>query len=107
MNVDPKCSWALRNLQLFPVEINKAPYEILLRVPGIGKKSALKIVRARRLGSLSSDDLKQFRVVLKRARYFITCKGKYYGDVPFNSENIRNSIADNKSQSPYEQLRMF
>jgi len=107
MNVDPKCSWALRNLQLFPVEINKAPYEILLRVPGIGKKSALKIVRARRLGSLSYDDLKQFRVVLKRARYFITCKGKYYGDVPFNSENIRNSIADNKSQSPYEQLRMF
>jgi len=108
MDVDPKCSWALRNLHLFPVEVNKAPYEMLLRVPGIGVKSALKIVRARRLGSLSYDDLKQFRVVLKRAKYFITCRGKYYGDTGFNSESIRVSIADNKKEDlPYEQLRMF
>jgi len=111
MDVDPKCGWALRNLHLFPVEVNKAPYEMLLRVPGIGVKSALKIVRARRLGSLSYDDLKQFRVVLKRAKYFITCRGKYYGDTGFNSESIRLSIADNaagkKEDPPYEQLRMF
>lgn len=107
IEVDPKTDWALRNLQLFPVEINRAPYEMLIRVPGIGVKSALKIVRARRLGSLSYDDLKQFRVVLKRARYFITCRGKYYGDVPFRSESIRSSLVDRKEDLPYEQLSMF
>ncbi|NLX77822.1 MAG: putative DNA modification/repair radical SAM protein [Clostridiaceae bacterium] len=107
IDVDPKCGWALRNLHLFPVEVNKAPYEMLLRVPGIGNKTALKIVRARRLSSLSYDDLKQFRVVLKRARYFITCRGKYYGDVPFSAESIRNTIAGKEERLPYEQLRMF
>lgn len=107
MDVDPKCEWALRNLHLFPVEINKAPYEMLLRVPGIGVKSALKIVRARRLGSLSYEDLKQFRVVLRRAKYFITCRGKYFGNAPFYSESIRDFITDKKNDLPYEQLRMF
>ena len=107
LDVDPKCSWALRNLHLFPVEINTAPYEMLLRVPGIGVKSALKIVRARKLGSISFEDLKQFRVVLKRAKYFITCKGKYYGNVSFSSESIRKFIADGEEAPKYEQLRMF
>ncbi|WP_041746610.1 putative DNA modification/repair radical SAM protein [Thermoclostridium stercorarium] len=107
LDVDPKCGWALRNLHLFPVEINKAPYEMLLRVPGIGVKSALKIVKARRLGSISYDDLKRFRVVLKRAKYFITCKGKYYGNVPFKSESIRNSLVETEDTVLYEQLRMF
>jgi len=107
MDVDPKCDWALRNIHLFTVEINKAPYEMLLRVPGIGVTSALKIVKARRLGSLSYDHLKQFRVVLKRARYFITCRGKYYGDVPVESDRIRPLIAEKKNPLPYEQLRLF
>jgi len=107
LDVDPKCSWALRNLHLFPVEINAAPYEMLLRVPGIGVKTAMKIVKARRLGSISYEDLKRFRVVLKRAKYFITCRGKYYGNVPFSSESIRVSVADGEDVPLYEQLRMF
>ena len=74
--LDPKCDWALRHLDLFPVEIMRADYQTLLRVPGIGYKSAQRIVRARRLGSLDYESLKKMGVVLKRAIYFITCKGK-------------------------------
>lgn len=107
MEIDPKCDWALRHLELFPVEINKAPYEMLLRVPGIGVKSALKIVRARRLGSLSYDNLKQFRVVLKRARYFITCRGKYYGNAPFESDAIKKYLTEQENDLPYVQVSMF
>lgn len=74
--VDPKASWALRNIGRFPLEINKAPYEELLRVPGIGVKAAKKIIRARRFHRLGFDDLKVLRVSLKRAGWFITCNGK-------------------------------
>lgn len=74
--LDPKCQWALNHLEFFPVEINKAPEEMLLRVPGIGVKSAKKILKARRLGSLSFEDLKKMNVTLKRAVYFITCSGR-------------------------------
>lgn len=74
--LDPKCDWALRHLELFPVEVNSAPYEMLLRVPGIGVKSAKRIVAARRLGSLTFEHLKKAGVVLKRALYFICCNGK-------------------------------
>ena len=73
---DPKCDWALRHLEEFPVEINRASYQTLLRVPGIGVKSAQRIVKARRLGSLDFPDLKRIGVVLKRALYFITCRGR-------------------------------
>ncbi|MCL2568693.1 MAG: putative DNA modification/repair radical SAM protein [Oscillospiraceae bacterium] len=74
--IDPKCNWALNHYDQFPVEVNKAPYEVLLRIPGVGVKSAQKIVRARRMGSLDFVDLKKLGVVLKRAQYFITCRGK-------------------------------
>ncbi|MBQ8781558.1 MAG: putative DNA modification/repair radical SAM protein [Oscillospiraceae bacterium] len=74
--LDPKCNWALHHPELFPVEINKAPYEMLLRVPGIGVKSAQRIIIARRQTSLDYSDLKKLGVVLKRANYFILCKGK-------------------------------
>lgn len=70
--LDPKCDWALRHLEVFPVEINTADYRTLLRVPGIGVYSARKIVGARRFGQLNFEDLKKMRVVLKRALYFIT-----------------------------------
>ncbi len=103
-DVDPKCDWALRHLDQFPVEINRAPYEMLLRIPGIGVQSAQKIVKARRIGSLSYEHLKQFRVVLKRARYFITCQGKYYGNAPFESDSIRRYLVDKKLDSPYVQM---
>lgn len=107
MDVDPKCDWALRHLDQFPVEINRAPYEMLLRIPGIGVQSALKIVKARRIGSLSYEHLKQFRVVLKRARYFITCQGKYYGDAPFESTSIRRYLVEKPIESPYVQMSLF
>ncbi len=74
--LDPKCNWALHHLDRFPVEVNRADRELLLRVPGIGVKSADRILTARRTGALSFEDLKKIGVVLKRAMYFITCKGR-------------------------------
>ncbi len=71
--VDPKCSWALRHLDFFPVEVNRADYEALLRVPGIGVTSARRILTARRVGPLTFSGLKTLGVVLKRAQYFLTC----------------------------------
>ena len=75
-HIDPKCEWALRHLEQFPIEVHTADYASLLRVPGIGNKSALRIVKSRKSGSLSFESLKKMGVVLKRAQYFITCKGK-------------------------------
>jgi putative DNA modification/repair radical SAM protein len=74
--IDPKCNWALKHPEMFPVEVNRAPREMLLRVPGIGVKSAWRILAARRTGSLDAVGLKRLGVVLKRAQYFITCNGK-------------------------------
>ena len=74
--VDPKCSWALRHLDFFPVEVNRADYETLLRVPGIGVRSARRILTARRVGPLTFSGLKTLGVVLKRAQYFLTCSGR-------------------------------
>ena len=73
LEIDPKLSWALRNPQAFPVDINRADYEMILRVPGIGVKSAQLIVSSRKFGRLTSDNLKKMGVVMKRAKYFITC----------------------------------
>jgi putative DNA modification/repair radical SAM protein len=78
-DMDPKIGWALRHMELFPVEINKAPPELLLRIPGVGTVSALRIARQRRIAAVKYDDLKKIGVVLKRARFFLTCSGKYYG----------------------------
>ena len=77
--VDPKSHWALRHPECFPLEINTAPYEMILRVPGIGVKSAWKIVQARKIATLRYEDLQKMKVVLRRAAHFITCNGKYYG----------------------------
>lgn len=73
--LDPKCNWAVHNLHLFPVDINYCSYEMLLRVPGIGVKSAMRIRVARRNGTLDMGDLRRIGVVLKRAQYFIVCRG--------------------------------
>ena len=77
---DPKCAWALRNLDKFPVEVNTAPVELLVRVPGIGIKSAYRIREARKFNKLDFDTLKKMRVVLKRAKHFITASGKFCGE---------------------------
>ena len=76
LRLDPKCGWALRHMEYFPVEVNRAEYETLLRVPGIGVRSARRILTARREGSLDFDGLKKLGVVLKRAQYFVTCRGR-------------------------------
>jgi len=76
---DPKAAWALRNPQLFPVEVNSADREALLRVPGIGLVGANRIIAARREGRLSLDSLKKIGVSTKRSRHFITCGGKFSG----------------------------
>ena len=74
LEIDPKLSWALRHPEQFPVDINKADYEMLLRVPGIGVKSAKLIVASRRFSRLGFYELKKIGVVMKKAQYFITCK---------------------------------
>ncbi|NLU53148.1 MAG: putative DNA modification/repair radical SAM protein [Clostridiaceae bacterium] len=108
INLDPKCDWALRNLDKFPVEINKAPLEMLMRVPGIGYQMAQKIVRARRLAPLNYEDLKKMRVVLKRARYFITCNGKYYGGIDLDTDDLYPLLAEKTDPKVYVgQISMF
>jgi len=110
--LDPKSGWAIRNLDKFPIEINKADYFTLLRVPGIGVKSAKRILQGRKVSILDFDDLKKLGIVLKRAKYFITCKGKYFPQrsIPTNPVSIKNSLllADNtKIRENLEQLSFF
>ena len=105
LDVDPKCAWALRNLQYFPVEVNRAPLEMLLRVPGIGGKSAQKILSARRYTSLTFEHLKKMRVVLKRARHFITAGGKFLGEK--NLLAVRGLLAADETPEPPRQLSLF
>ena len=95
LKFDPKLDWALSNLDQFPIEINRANYQQLLRIPGLGPRSAKKIIAARQEHALNHNDLKDIGVVLKRASYFITCKGKYYGDIKFR-EDIMRSKLDNR-----------
>lgn len=90
--LDPKCCWALKHLEIFPVEVNRADYRMLLRVPGIGYKSASRIVKARRMGSLGFDDLKKMGVVLKRAVYFLTCGGKMMYPIKMDEDYITRNL---------------
>lgn len=92
INFDPKTTYALNNFDEFPIEINRASYETLIRIPGIGLIGARKIVSARRISFLDFEDLKKLGVVLKRAQYFITCRGKYYGSVDFDDEKIKKAL---------------
>lgn len=100
--LDPKCDWALRHLEAFPVEINRADYNTLLRVPGIGVKSANRIVKARRHSRLDFSDLKKIGVVLKRAAYFITCSGRMMYSIPQNEDYICSCLMQDKTQIPKE-----
>lgn len=91
-DMDPKITWALRNLDRFPVEVNKAPYDMLLRIPGVGAVSAKRIVRQRKVSVVKLEDLRKMGVVIKRAKYFLTCGGRYYGERKFEPETIKNAI---------------
>ncbi|MFA9376295.1 MAG: putative DNA modification/repair radical SAM protein [Lachnotalea sp.] len=112
--LDPKCDWALRHLENFPVEINKADYYTLLRIPGIGNKSALRIVKARKQAILDFDDIKRMGVVLKRAIYFVTCKGKMMYKIKIEEDyitrnllNVKERIPIEASQISYKQISLF
>ena len=112
--IDPKCNWALEHLEVFPVEVNRADYHTLLRVPGIGYKSASRIVKARRMGVLDFHDLKKMGVVLKRALYFITCNGKMMYPTKIEEDYITRNLLSTKEKLPreiremgYKQLSLF
>ncbi len=104
--LDPKCDWALGHLEQFPVDVQTADYQMILRVPGIGVKSALKIVQARRTARLTFGDLKKIGVVLKRAQYFITCSGKQMYPVRLEEDFITRNLLYEKERLPFEKQQI-
>lgn len=118
LRIDPKCNWALQHLDIFPVEVNTASYDALLRVPGFGPKGVEKIMRARKYGSVNFEMLKKMHVVLKRAQYFITCNGKMMGHTPIEQQFILGrltdvdrrdvfEIEDKSGTTTYQQMNLF
>ena len=112
--LDPKEDWAVRHLEQFPVEINRASYELLLRVPGIGVRSAQRIVAARRSARLRFEDLKRIGVVLKRALYFITCSGRMMYPTKLEEDYIVRNLTSEKDRvqfggdgMTYRQMSLF
>ena len=100
--LDPKCDWALRHLGQFPVEVNQAGYEALLRVPGMGVKSVSRIVAARKTAVLTFQDLKKMGVVLKRAQYFITCSGKLMNPIKIDQDYITSQLLGDERRNAWE-----
>ena len=115
VQIDPKCNWALNHLAFFPVEVQTADYHTLLRIPGVGVKSARRILAARRLGHLDFASLKKFGVVLKRAMYFITCGGKTMIPLKLNERFILTNLLGLRERLPasvtgenmYEQMSLL
>ena len=116
--LDPKCNWAMNHLEVFPLEVNTADYELLLRVPGIGVTGAKRIVKARRTQKLTPEHLKKLRIVLKRAQYFITCNGVRTADAAFEHQDIYRRLVTDATgqrgfrevmaaQGNYQQLSLF
>lgn len=112
--LDPKEDWAVRHLEFFPVEINRAPYQELLRVPGVGVKSAQRIVAARRSARLTFADLKKLGVVLKRALFFVTCNGKMMYPTKLEEDYIVRNLTTDKERirfgsdgMTYRQMSLF
>ncbi len=111
LRLDPKCGWAITHPEFFPVEVNTADYEMLLRVPGIGVTSARRILRARRSGALRMEELKKLGVVMKRAQYFLTASGRMTQGLRFSRESLLSGLiaAENASlpQAEGVQLSLF
>ena len=114
--LDPKCDWAIRHLGQFPVEVQNASYDMLLRIPGVGPKSAKRIVQTRRYAHLDFDILKKLGVVLKRAHYFITCNGRMMYRIPIEESYITKCLTEDNHKDNwkvvhqnerYEQLSLF
>lgn len=97
--IDPKCFWAIKHLDQFPVEINRASYDMLLRVPGIGPKGVDRIVRARRHTSINFEMLRKMGIVLKRAQYFITCNGNMLNRTPIEENFIVRCLTNMEAKS--------
>ena len=109
--LDPKCCWALRHPEFFPVEVNHADYEALLRIPGVGVVSARRILAARRVGPLRIEQLPKLGVVMKRAQYFLTASGRLPDGLRFTQDSLlRSLISLEQSRLPEaapEQLSLF
>ncbi len=104
--LDPKTNWAIKNPHFFPIEINKATYKELLKVPGIGVTSAKRIVMTRKYSTIRYEHLKKLGIVIKRAKYFITVNGEFLGFKKENPELIRNALME-KEKMVAEQLKLF
>lgn len=104
LDYDPKMNWALRNLEQFPIEVNKADYPTLLRIPGVGVQSAKRIYHQRKLVPIQFDDLKKLGVVVKRARFFLMCNGKYFGEKDLEVNSLKKLL---NPQPDFEQLSLF
>ncbi|MDR1978815.1 MAG: putative DNA modification/repair radical SAM protein [Synergistaceae bacterium] len=115
--LDPKTSWALRNMNFFPVDVNKASYEQILRIPGIGVKSAKRILVARRARRLRHEDLKRQGVVMKRAAHFLTCDGHAEGMIsspdrlrrflsggPASGKSVSGELASRQLLLPFDPM---
>ncbi len=104
LEFDPKMIWALRNIEKFPIEVNTASYDELLRIPGFGVLTVNRIIKERKLAHLSYDSLRRMRTALNRAKFFITVKGKYYGMTNIEPEIIKDKIRIKENS---EQLSLF
>ena len=104
--LDPKCNWALNHPEYFPVEVNRDPYEALLRVPGIGVKSAQRIMIARKSATIDFDGLKKLGAVVKRAQYFITCNGRMQYGLRFTQEGLLRSMISDSMANPLPAQQM-
>jgi predicted DNA-binding helix-hairpin-helix protein len=104
LDVDPKCDWALRHPEQFPIEVNTAPLERLLRIPGVGQISAKRIIQARRMGGLRLEDLRKLGVVMKRAQFFLTANGKFGGLLEPGHYMLRDHLVDGTGMM---QMSMF
>jgi predicted DNA-binding helix-hairpin-helix protein len=109
LEMDPKLAWALRNMHVFPVDVNKADYELILRIPGLGVKSAKKIVASRKFGKLTIEHLRKFGVMLSRAKYFLVCESNGYEIRDLTEEKIKNKILSFSQGkfAPTQQLSLF
>ncbi|MEL6924045.1 MAG: helix-hairpin-helix domain-containing protein, partial [Bacteroidota bacterium] len=108
LETDPKLSYALRHPHHFPVDVNKADYEMILRIPGVGVKSAKKIVQSRRFGPLRTEHLKKIGVVMKRAKYFLIAADRQFRTLGWKPENIRRQLLQgNKKVQQRQQLNLF
>ena len=104
--LDPKTFWALNNLHLFPIEINKASKEELIRIPGIGIRGAYKIIKARRFKRLKIEDLVALHISIKRAKYFILCDGRFQKEIPLYEDSIKKALLTPPNKKA-QQLNLF